>query len=97
MAQKKKNDEKTIDEKTIDKKAADKKITEEVISTDSNKVENKDVEVIDEEGKTIIVRAKRALNKKQFELLSDMLKLENEKTGHEIILMPYSVETIVIK
>ncbi|GKX29016.1 hypothetical protein SH1V18_14960 [Vallitalea longa] len=88
MAAKKKNDEKTID----------KIITEEVISTEnSNKVENKDVEVIHEESKTIIVRAKKALNKKQFELLSDMLKSENEKTGHEIILMPYSVETIVIK
>lgn len=59
-------------------------------------LDNKQVDILQEDNKKIIVRAKEGLSKGQFELLSDMLKSENEKIGYEIILMPYSVDTIDI-
>ncbi|MCT4544442.1 MAG: hypothetical protein N4A63_12925 [Vallitalea sp.] len=58
------------------------------------KIDKKQVDILQEDDKKIIVRAKKGLSKGQFELLSDMLKSENEKIGYEIILMPYSVDTI---
>lgn len=88
MPDKKKTNKKKIDEKTAEK---------ETVTKDKPEVGNNEVEVISEEGKTIIVKAKKGLSIGQFELLSQMLKSENEKTEYEIILMPYSVDTVDIK
>jgi hypothetical protein len=41
---------------------------------------------------TIIFKATKPLMKEEFELLSDMVKYENEKTGLKIVLMPFSCE-----
>lgn len=42
----------------------------------------------------IIFKAKRPLDKGEFELLSDMVKHENEKTGLKIVLMPFSCDVV---
>lgn len=40
----------------------------------------------------IIFKANKPLTKDEFELLSDLVKRENEKTGLKIVLMPYSCD-----
>jgi len=42
--------------------------------------------------KAIVFKATKPLMKEEFELLSDMVKYENEKTGLKIVLMPFSCE-----
>lgn len=43
---------------------------------------------------TIVFKATKPLVKEEFELLSDMVKHENEKTGLKIVLMPFSCEIV---
>jgi hypothetical protein len=40
----------------------------------------------------IVFKATKPLMKEEFELLSNMVKYENEKTGLKIVLMPFSCE-----
>lgn len=47
---------------------------------------------VKETKQTIIFKANKALNRTEFNLLSDMVKSEEEKTGLKIVLMPYSCE-----
>lgn len=49
---------------------------------------------IKETDKAIIFKANRPLMKEEFELLSDLVKSEEKKTGLSIILMPYSCEVV---
>ena len=42
----------------------------------------------------IIFKANKPLDKGEFELLSDMVKHENEKTGLKIVLMPFSCDVV---
>jgi len=53
---------------------------------------DKEVEKVKETKETIIFKATRPLDKGEFELLSNMVKHEEEKTGVKIVLMPYSCE-----
>lgn len=56
------------------------------------KVTTKKVTKVKETDKAIIFKANRRLTKEEFELLSDLVKSEEKKTGLEIVLMPYSCE-----
>lgn len=42
----------------------------------------------------IIFKANKPLDKGEFELLSDMVKHESEKTGLKIVLMPFSCDVV---
>ena len=68
-----------------------KKVEEQIV------IENEKVEVIKEEGKTIIVKAKEGLSLGQFELLSKMIKSEEKSTGFDIVLVPYSIDSVEVK
>ncbi|WP_273327881.1 hypothetical protein [Vallitalea guaymasensis] len=107
---KNKIDEKTTEQETVTKDKPeednnevevtikeDKATKKKTVAKDKPDIENDEVEVIKEEGNTIIVKAKKGLSIGQFELLSQMLKSENKKTEYEIVLMPYSVDTVDIK
>jgi hypothetical protein len=58
------------------------------------KITTKKVTKVKETDKAIIFKANRPLMKEEFELLSDLVKLEEKKTGLKIILMPYSCEVV---
>jgi hypothetical protein len=58
------------------------------------KTTTKKVTKVKETDKAIIFKANRPLMKEEFELLSDLVKLEEKKTGLKIILMPYSCEVV---
>lgn len=49
-------------------------------------------EIIQADDSKIIFKATKPLNKEEFELLSYMVKHENEKTGLPIVLMPFTCE-----
>lgn len=67
---------------------ADKKVS----ATEPITVQGAEVAKITEAA--IIFKATSPLMKGEFELLSDMVKHENEKTGLKIVLMPYSCEVV---
>lgn len=50
------------------------------------------VSKVKETKKLVIFKANKPLTKEEFELMSDMVKSENEKTGLNIVLMPYSCD-----
>jgi len=56
------------------------------------KVANGKAVKVKQTGKVIVFQAVKRLTKKEFELLSDMVRHEMEKTGVKIVLMPYSCE-----
>lgn len=62
--------------------------------TDTKKTTKK-VTKVKETDEFIIFKANRALMEDEFELLSNMVKSEELKTGLKIVLMPYSCEVEV--
>ena len=59
----------------------------------TKKKEVEKVKEVKEDKETILVfKATRPLDKGEFELLSDMIKHEEKKTGVKIVLMPYSCD-----
>lgn len=52
----------------------------------------KEIEVEESKETILVFKATRPLDKGEFELLSNMVKHEEEKTGVKIVLMPYSCE-----
>lgn len=52
----------------------------------------KEVKVKEKEEKILVFKATRPLDEGEFELLSDMIKHEEKKTGVKIVLMPYSCD-----
>lgn len=51
-------------------------------------------EKVIETEEVIIFKANKPLDNLQFELMSNMVKSENEKTGLKIVLMPYSCDLV---
>lgn len=56
------------------------------------KTTTKKVTKVKETDKAIIFKTNRPLMKEEFELLSDLVKYEEKKTGLKIVLMPFSCE-----
>ena len=54
--------------------------------TEAKKVAEKD--------KVVVFKANRPLTEIQFNLLSDLIKQEEKKTGVKIVLMPYSCDVV---
>ncbi|NBI31034.1 hypothetical protein ERL59_18970 [Chengkuizengella sp. YPA3-1-1] len=55
-------------------------------------VENKKANVIVQRNDTIYFQAKKALTQSEHEQLSQKVRLENEQTGLNIVLVPHSVD-----
>lgn len=62
--------------------------TEEQSSTEQQTEEVKKTE------ETLVLRARKPLKEREFQLLSDLVKEEQEKTGMKIVLIPHSSELI---
>lgn len=63
----------------------------------ARKKKEADVEQL-HDGETVLVfRANKPLDKKQFELLSDLVQQEEEKAGVKIIVVPHSVDLEEVK
>ncbi|MEZ7173598.1 hypothetical protein [Sporosarcina sp. OR05] len=53
-------------------------------------------EVISEQEGVVIVKANAPLDKKQFELLSELMRKEEGKSGMKVVVLPYSVDLVEV-
>lgn len=47
--------------------------------------------------KVLVVQANKPLTKSEFDLLSDLVKAEQEKTGVKVVLLPHSADLKEVK
>ena len=52
------------------------------------------VKTIKEKVETLIFKPNTKLTAKEFEVLDEQVRIENEKSGVKIVLMPYSCEVV---
>lgn len=60
----------------------------------AKKAVNLDVEVLKETEEQLVVRANKPLKKDEFNLLSDLVKKQEEESGIKIVVLPYSADLV---
>ncbi|MEN2765668.1 hypothetical protein [Ornithinibacillus xuwenensis] len=63
----------------------------------TNKSVNLDVEVIKETEEQLVVRANKPLKENEFNLLSQLVKKQEEESGVKIVLLPQSAELVNVE
>ena len=60
----------------------------------ARKKKEEEVEVVKETEEVLVLKANKPLDKGQFNLLSELVKEEEEKSGVKIVLIPHSVDVV---
>lgn len=60
----------------------------------AKKKKEEDVEVVKETEEVLVLKANKPLDEGQFNLLSDLVKKEEDKSGAKIVLIPHSTDVV---